>query len=54
MIEAICAWCNRSLGTRDWANEGVTHGICQDCKKLELKKKGLEDETDNQNTTAAN
>lgn len=53
MIDAVCAWCGRSLGTRDWADEGVTHGICQDCKKKELTKEGLEDETHNQSTAAA-
>lgn len=44
MTKAICAWCGKDLGDRDWG-EGVTHGICTECKRTELEREGLADET---------
>jgi len=31
----VCAWCSRYLGTRTDL-DGVSHGICVDCKTREL------------------
>ena len=31
----VCAWCSRYLGTMKGI-EGVSHGICVDCKSREL------------------
>ena len=30
----ICAWCKKDLGTVEGPEEGVTHGICPDCKEV--------------------
>ena len=46
MTEAICAWCGKHLGTREWG-EGITHGICTECSKKELNK-GSANEKDKQ------
>ncbi len=32
VIEARCAWCNISMGTKDGGGTvGVSHGICEGC-----------------------
>jgi len=33
-----CAWCGKRLGVVP--GEGVTHGICERCKREQLKKIG--------------
>jgi hypothetical protein len=35
----VCAWCSRYLGPLKGA-EGVSHGICLDCKTRELARWG--------------
>ena len=30
--KAICAWCGKDLGNREWLKDGdITHGMCKDC-----------------------
>jgi hypothetical protein len=44
-IQTVCAWCNRSKNAMGIYEDivptetvAVSHGICPDCKKTELKK----------------
>ena len=31
-MKIICAWCGKDLGEKDGkGEEGVTHGLCQEC-----------------------
>ena len=37
MIIIICAWCSKKLGEYP-GGEGISHGICQDCKDRTVKE----------------
>jgi hypothetical protein len=39
---AICAWCDGDLGERPEV-QGVTHGICEQCKAALVGEAGLEE-----------
>ena len=42
-MNAICAWCGKSLGVRRGPEGRITHGICAECKlKFEAKEDGLD------------
>ena len=33
-IIIVCSWCGKEMGTKDGkGQEGVSHSICDDCKK---------------------
>lgn len=38
-MDILCAWCGKEMGTKPGLGvEGVSHTICQDCLKVELRK----------------
>lgn len=44
-LQIYCAWCGKCMGTKDGKGvEGVTHGICDECKEnvMEAAEKAKE------------
>jgi len=38
-MQKVCAWCGKDMGTIDGKGQtGTTHGICPECKEIELGK----------------
>lgn len=36
-LTVVCAWCGKYLGTKEGQGvEGISHGICEECKAKEL------------------
>ncbi len=36
LMQIICGWCGKHLGTKP--GEGVSHGICEACKRKQLEE----------------
>ena len=38
-LNIVCAWCGKELGEKDGKGEtGTSHGMCDDCFRLEMRK----------------
>ena len=44
-MKRICAWCKESMGEIAPEQPGITHGICEECKKKILAEAGGQDPT---------
>ncbi len=44
ILHVVCAWCKKSMGTKDGQGvEGISHTICEDCKKKFYQDNALVD-----------